>query len=83
MCFIVHKTTSELEHAILTTLYLADAKNTNNCIIQVCELSVNKGIVSMTNFHTCTTCCVCHLNAIIHVLDCELVKFTYNVACGS
>jgi hypothetical protein len=29
MCFVVYKATSEQEHAILTTLYLADAKNTN------------------------------------------------------
>jgi hypothetical protein len=33
VCFIVHKTTSELEHAILTTLYLAGTKNTNKLII--------------------------------------------------
>jgi hypothetical protein len=32
MCFVVSKTTSELERAILTTLYLAGAKNTNNII---------------------------------------------------
>jgi hypothetical protein len=32
MCFIVHKTTSKLERAILTTLYLVSAKNTNNFI---------------------------------------------------
>jgi hypothetical protein len=31
VCFVVHKTTSELEHAILTTLYLAGAKNTDSC----------------------------------------------------
>jgi hypothetical protein len=30
MCFIVRKTTSELERVILTTLYLASAKNTNS-----------------------------------------------------
>jgi hypothetical protein len=30
MCFAVCKTTSELERAILTTLYFADAKNTNS-----------------------------------------------------
>jgi hypothetical protein len=29
MCFIIHKTTSELERVILTILYLAGAKNTN------------------------------------------------------
>jgi hypothetical protein len=29
MCFVVRKTTSKLECAILTTLYLAGAKNTN------------------------------------------------------
>jgi hypothetical protein len=28
MCFIVHKTTSELEREILTTLYFAGAENT-------------------------------------------------------
>jgi hypothetical protein len=28
MCFVVHKTTLELERAILTSLYLAGAKNT-------------------------------------------------------
>jgi hypothetical protein len=27
---IVHKTTSELEHTILTTLYLASAENTDS-----------------------------------------------------
>jgi hypothetical protein len=27
VCFVVHKTTSEQEYVILTTLYLADAKN--------------------------------------------------------
>jgi hypothetical protein len=30
VCFIVHKTTSELEHAILTTLYFTSAKNTDS-----------------------------------------------------
>jgi hypothetical protein len=30
MCFVVRKTTSEQECAILTTLYLADAKNTDS-----------------------------------------------------
>jgi hypothetical protein len=30
MCFVVHKTTLELEHEILTTLYLVDVKNTNS-----------------------------------------------------
>jgi hypothetical protein len=30
MCFIVRKTTSELERAILTTLYFASAENTNS-----------------------------------------------------
>jgi hypothetical protein len=29
MCSVVHKTTSELECAILTTFYLASAKNTD------------------------------------------------------
>jgi hypothetical protein len=29
MCFIVRKTTSELERMILTTLYLIGAKNTD------------------------------------------------------
>jgi hypothetical protein len=32
MCFIVHKTTSEQERGILTTLYLAGAKNTDKDI---------------------------------------------------
>jgi hypothetical protein len=31
VCFVVRKTTSELECAILTTLYLAGAKNTYSC----------------------------------------------------
>jgi hypothetical protein len=30
VCFVVHKTTSEKEHTILTTLYHAIAKNTDN-----------------------------------------------------
>jgi hypothetical protein len=30
MCFVVHKTTSELECVILITLYLACAKNTDS-----------------------------------------------------
>jgi hypothetical protein len=30
VCIVVHKTTTELERAILTTLYLAGAKNTNS-----------------------------------------------------
>jgi hypothetical protein len=30
VCFVVHKTTSELECAILTTIYLAGAKNTDS-----------------------------------------------------
>jgi hypothetical protein len=29
VCFVVHKTISELEHAILTIVYLAGAKNTD------------------------------------------------------
>jgi hypothetical protein len=32
VCFVVRKTTSELESVILTTLYLAGAKNTDNII---------------------------------------------------
>jgi hypothetical protein len=34
MCFVVRKTTLELEHATLTTLYLAGAKNTNSSTCQ-------------------------------------------------
>jgi hypothetical protein len=30
MCFVVRKTTLELKRAILTTLYLVGAKNTDN-----------------------------------------------------
>jgi hypothetical protein len=30
VCFVVCKTISELEHAILITLYFAGAENTNN-----------------------------------------------------
>jgi hypothetical protein len=30
MCIVIHKTTSKLEHMILTTMYLAGAKNTGN-----------------------------------------------------
>jgi hypothetical protein len=30
MCFIVHKTTSELKYVILTTLYLAGVENTKS-----------------------------------------------------
>jgi hypothetical protein len=29
VCFVVHKTTLEQEHAILTTLYIAGGKNTD------------------------------------------------------
>jgi hypothetical protein len=32
VCFVVHKTTSESEHVILTTLYLSGAKNIDNLI---------------------------------------------------
>jgi hypothetical protein len=32
VCFVVHKTTSEQEHAILTSLYLASAKNTDTSL---------------------------------------------------
>jgi hypothetical protein len=40
MCFVVHKTTSELECVILTTLYLVGAKNTdrNTLIDSVYEI---------------------------------------------
>jgi hypothetical protein len=30
VCFVVHKTTSELERPILTALYFAGAENTDN-----------------------------------------------------
>jgi hypothetical protein len=30
MCFVVRKTTSELQHAILTTLYFAGVENTDS-----------------------------------------------------
>jgi hypothetical protein len=30
VCFIICKTTSKLEHAILTTFYFTDAENTDN-----------------------------------------------------
>jgi hypothetical protein len=33
MYFIVHKTTSELERVILTTLYLAGVKNIDNSYV--------------------------------------------------
>jgi hypothetical protein len=41
VCFIVHKTTSELEFMILTTLYLAGVKNTGHLPNRVltCHLS--------------------------------------------
>jgi hypothetical protein len=32
MSYVVRKTTSELERAVLTTLYLAGAKNTNTIL---------------------------------------------------
>jgi hypothetical protein len=38
MCFIVHKTTLELERAILTTLYLDGAKNTDSWCIRKRDL---------------------------------------------
>jgi hypothetical protein len=30
VCFVLHKTTLELEHTILTTLYFAGAENTDS-----------------------------------------------------
>jgi hypothetical protein len=30
VCFVIHKTTSELEHTILTTMYFAVTKNTDS-----------------------------------------------------
>jgi hypothetical protein len=33
VCFIVHKTTSKLERAILATLYLVGVKNTDTLLI--------------------------------------------------
>jgi hypothetical protein len=33
VCFVVHKTTSELERTILTTLYLVGAKNTDTSLL--------------------------------------------------
>jgi hypothetical protein len=33
MCFVVCKTTLEMEHAILTTLYLASVKNTDKMML--------------------------------------------------
>jgi hypothetical protein len=34
MCFIVHKTTLELEHVILTTLYFAGVENTDRPVLR-------------------------------------------------
>jgi hypothetical protein len=38
VCFIVRKTTSELEHAILTILYFAGAENTDSWCARKGEL---------------------------------------------
>jgi hypothetical protein len=38
MYLVVHKTTSELEHAILTTLYLAGAKTTDSWCVRKWDL---------------------------------------------
>jgi hypothetical protein len=34
VCFVVHKTTSELEHVILTTLYFVATKNTDSWCVR-------------------------------------------------
>jgi hypothetical protein len=38
VCFVVHETTLELEHMILTTLYLAIAKNTDSWLARKGDL---------------------------------------------
>jgi hypothetical protein len=41
MCFVVHKTTSELKREILTTLYFVSAENTNNNLNPIREFVIN------------------------------------------
>jgi hypothetical protein len=65
MCFVVHKTTSELEHAILTTLYLAGAKNTFiwparkgdlQCAFPLDILMVPSSMITITTDGECLMC---------------------------
>jgi hypothetical protein len=54
MCFVVHKTTSELECMILTTLYLVGAKNTNrntliDSVYEIVQYFVSHYDISVVN----------------------------------
>jgi hypothetical protein len=75
VCFVVCKTTSELEHMILTTLYLASAINTDNWYTRKGDLQrafplnilmVPSSTIIITTDSECLTCGGFSLRETIH-----------------
>jgi hypothetical protein len=65
MCFVVCKTTSELEHVILTTLYFASVENTNSWHARKGDLQrafplgvpmVHSSVLAISTNGECLTC---------------------------
>jgi hypothetical protein len=56
VCSIVCKTISELEYVILTTLFLADAKNTDNLSAVVACISNSDRQIDLTEGAGWTAC---------------------------
>jgi hypothetical protein len=82
VCFIVCKTTSELERAILTTLYLAGAKNTDiwcarkgdlQCAFHLDVPMVPSSALVVATDGECLTCGGFFLSETIHLRSFEFI----------
>jgi hypothetical protein len=82
VCFVVHKTTSELEHAILTTMYLVGAKNIGSWCARMGDLQcafllyvpmVPSSALAITTDGDCLTCGGFSLGETVHLGSIEFV----------
>jgi hypothetical protein len=82
VCFVIHKTTSDQERVILTTLYLADAKNTDRWCAKKENLQhafpldvmvVPSSTIVIAADGECLTCCGFSLGETIHLGDFEFI----------
>jgi hypothetical protein len=67
MCFVVHKITSELEHMILTTLYLEVLMVPSSAIIIVTDGEC----LTCSGFSLCKTVCLGSFEFIADYFTCE------------
>jgi hypothetical protein len=80
--FIVHKTTSELEHVILTTLYVAGTKNTDSWCARkgnlqrafpLYVLMVHSSVLIVITDSECLTCSGFSLDETVHFGSLEFI----------